>query len=417
MPSPDSKHQTIEKRPVSVLFLHPARYLGGAPQSLLELIKSFPPGTVRAIVLCPAGQTAEAFMESDRCVVIRASWPLPIFDHNRHSYYKGTRWLLLIREIFFFPKAFLTLLRIRRMFRDIDLIHANTFQMFLFGIVAKCILNKPLLVHGRELLESSRGPYRRKLIEWLVRRYVDAQVAINRTVAKTLPQCVPISIIYNSWTPKRNVLQKKLCDSVTVIGMLGVLSPIKGVYDFVAAAEICYKRNLPMHFLLAGDNARLANIWNRLLYRIIGRRLDVSSDLNTFVTRKKLTEYVTLCGYVEDIDSWYASIDVICFPSHSDALGRPVLEAALHAKPSVVALNPETDVGDLFLHGRTGLRVPQRSPEALADALEYMHRNPTIRTTMGAAARGLAERRFDGEKNARHMLELYYQLISYSRTS
>lgn len=415
MPSPDYKHQRIEKRPVSVLFLHPGRYLFGAPQSLLELIKSFSPGTVRAIVLCPAGQTAEAFMKSGRCVVIQTSRPLPIFDHNRDGYYKGTRWLLLIREIFFFPKAFLTLLRIKRMYRDIDLIHANTFQMFLFGIVAKHILHKPLLVHGREVLEINRGPYRRKLIEWLVRRYVDAQVAINRTVAKTLPRDAPVSIIYNSWTPKRELLQKKLCDNVTIVGMVGVLSPIKGVYDFVAAAEICYKRGLPMHFLLAGDNARLANIWNRLLYRIIGSRLDVSSDLNTFVIRKKLTEYVTLCGYVEDIDSWYTSIDVICFPSHSDALGRPVLEAAIHGKPSVVSLNPETDVSDIFLHQKTGLRVLPKSPEALADALEYMHRNPAIRDTMGAAARELTEKRLDSEKNARHMLELYYQLIS--RTS
>ena len=303
------------------------------------------------------------------------------------------------------------------MYRDIDLIHANTFQMFLFGVVVKRILHRPLLVHGREVLEVGMGSYRRKLIERFVRRYVDAQVAIDRTVAKTLPRGAPVSIIYNNWTPKQTILRRKVDDNVTIVGMIGVLSTMKGIHDLVAAAVICSKRNLTMKFLLAGSNARPANIWNRLLYRLVGGNLDVRSDVDNFVTRNRLAEYVSLCGYVDDTDSWYASIDVLCFPSHLDAIGRPVLEAALHAKPSVVALNPETDVSDLFLHGKTGLRVPQKSPEALADALEYMHRNPAIRTTMGAAAMELARKRFDSEKNAGHMLELYHQLISHSGTS
>ena len=303
------------------------------------------------------------------------------------------------------------------MYRDIDLIHANTFQMFLFGIVVKRILHRPLLVHGREVLEVGMGSYRRKLIERFVRRYVDAQVAIDRTVAKTLPRGAPVSIIYNNWTPKQTILRRKVDDNVTIVGMIGVLSTMKGIHDLVAAAVICSKRNLTMKFLLAGSNARPANIWNRLLYRLVGGNLDIRSDVDNFVTRNRLAEYVSLCGYVDDTDSWYASIDVLCFPSHLDAIGRPVLEAALHAKPSVVALNPETDVSDLFLHGKTGLRVPQKSPEALADALEYMHRNPAIRTTMGAAAMELARKRFDSEKNAGHMLELYHQLISHSGTS
>lgn len=406
------RRQAPEKRPVNVLFLHPFRYSFGAPRSLLELIKSFSPGTVRATVFCPAGPAAQMFAESNRCTVIQTSMPLPIFDHSKLGHYKGRRWLLMMREILHFPQAFLTLLRTRQMYRDIDLIHANTFQMFLFGVMIKRILHRPLLVHGREPLEIGRGLYRRKLIEWIVRRYVDAQVAIDRTVAKTLPRGAPVSIIHNSWTLKENILRKESDDNVTVVGMIGVLSTIKGCYDFAATAAICSERNLAMKFLLAGSNARLASIWNRLLYRLVGSNLDVRSDLNNFVARNNLAEYVTLCGYVDDVDSWYASIDVLCFPSHLDAIGRPVLEAALHAKPSVVALNPETDVDDLFLHGRTGLRVPQRSPEALADALEYMHRNPAIRVTMGAAARELAEKRFDGEKNARRMLELYHQLIS-----
>ena len=416
-PCREPKPQASEKdRPVTVLFLHPFRYLFGAPRSLLELIKSFPGGTVRAIVLCPAGPAAHAFTESEQCVTIRTSLPLPVFDHNRHSYYKGRRWLLMMREVFFFPQAFLTLLRIRRMYRDIDLIHANTFQMFLFGIVVRRILHRPLLVHAREVLEVNRGPCRRKLIEWLVRGYVDAQVAIDWTVAKTLPQSAPISIIHNSWTPRKEVLQKELDGNTTVVGMIGVLSSIKGVDDFVAAAVICAKRNLAIKFLLAGDNARPTNIWNRLLYRLAGSRLDVRSDLNEFVTRNKLTEYVTLCGYVDDVDSWYESIDILCFPSHLDAIGRPVFEAALHGKPSVVALNPGTDVEDVFLHDRTGFRVPPRSPEALADVLEYMHRNPAIRARMGAAAREFSEKRFDSGENARRMIELYYRLVSDSCT-
>jgi glycosyltransferase involved in cell wall biosynthesis len=99
---------------------------------------------------------------------------------------------------------------------------------------------------------------------------------------------------------------------------------------------------------------------------------------------------------------------VVCFPSHLDAIGRPVIEAAWFSLPSIAAVGEPR--ADTFVPGETGIPVPARDPQALAQAILHLCANRQELKRMGAAARELAERNFDSRKNAAAVLEVYRRI-------
>ena len=86
-----------------------------------------------------------------------------------------------------------------------------------------------------------------------------------------------------------------------------------------------------------------------------------------------------------------------------------LLEAASCGRPMVA-----TDVPgcrEICRDGETGLLVPPRDPEALADALETLVRDPALREKLGRNARALVEREFSAEIVAEKTLKLYQIML------
>jgi len=125
-----------------------------------------------------------------------------------------------------------------------------------------------------------------------------------------------------------------------------------------------------------------------------------------------LQKHVRMLGFIGDVRSLYPQLDILCFPSHLDAAGRPVFEAAFYSIPSVVAVtNP---VSDALLHEITGLAIPRPDPALLADALQRLAEDHGLRQTLGRQARQWAEENFAIEVNAQLMYDVYVRLLSRS---
>ena len=104
----------------------------------------------------------------------------------------------------------------------------------------------------------------------------------------------------------------------------------------------------------------------------------------------------------------YRRLDVVCFPSHLDAVGRPVIEAAFLGVPCIAAAGPAADA---FVPGHTGIAVPARDPQALATAILQLEADRAGAKRMGEAARLLAELNFNSVRNAAQMLAIYERLL------
>lgn len=120
-----------------------------------------------------------------------------------------------------------------------------------------------------------------------------------------------------------------------------------------------------------------------------------------------------MLGFSARIADAYEMMDVLCFPSHFDAPGRPIFEAAFAGVPSIVALRtPKTDT---LVHEVTGLAVPPRDAETLADAIERMAQNLEQTRTMGEAARTMAQQNFDPRRNAAALLDVYNSVLALDK--
>ena len=118
---------------------------------------------------------------------------------------------------------------------------------------------------------------------------------------------------------------------------------------------------------------------------------------------------IHLVDFTPHIEQVYRDLDVVCFPSHLEAAGRPVFEAAFYGVPSIVALSDA--LPDTFIEGQTGLRMEPHNAVSLADAIERLCRQPGEVTRMGEQARALAARNFDARRNAEKMLSVYRRLL------
>ncbi|MFB7912713.1 glycosyltransferase [Streptomyces sp. NPDC056061] len=109
-----------------------------------------------------------------------------------------------------------------------------------------------------------------------------------------------------------------------------------------------------------------------------------------------------------DVVEAYAAAGVVVPPGTGEHFPAGLVEAMFCGRATVSA-----DVGAVVdVIGGTGLVVPPRNPEALADACLALLRDPERRARLGAAARARALELFTVEQNVAAFRGIYLELIS-----
>lgn len=386
-----------------VLFLHPAAAFGGASKSLIELFGCLRAYGVQGTVLTPSGTVCQAFAQAG--MDVRRVRGLSQFDNTRYGYYRRLRWIILLREFFLLPFSLIAIWRLRH--ERFDVLHLNEVTLLPLGILAKLLLRIPMVVHVRSLQRPPGRGLRTRLLSAVLQRFAEAVVPIDHTVASTLSNDLPLRVVHNglSIDSPPNEMSPRDRDGPVRVGFVGGLIPLKGVYELVEAMRILKDRQVRIECWIAGENARDLSGLKAWVLRKLGFAHDVRKDLECFIVKHDLQSNVHLLGFVDDVRLLYPQLDILCFPSHLDAAGRPVFEAAFYSIPSVVAVaNP---VPDAILHEVTGLAIPRSDPELLADALHRLAQDSEFRLALGRRARRWAEDNFAIEVNARLMYRIY----------
>ncbi len=174
-----------------------------------------------------------------------------------------------------------------------------------------------------------------------------------------------------------------------VVTMVARLLRDKGVQEFVQAAGILRQRGLPVTMQLVGG---------------------VDAGNPASATQSEVDAWqrdgaVQALGERSDVAALYAASHIAVLPSYREGLPKSLIEAAACARAVVT-----TDVPgcrDAIEPGETGLLVPVRDAQALADAIARLAEDPALRQVMGAAGRALAEREFNIERVASIHVALY----------
>ena len=86
-------------------------------------------------------------------------------------------------------------------------------------------------------------------------------------------------------------------------------------------------------------------------------------------------------------------MDVFTLPSHREGLGFSILEASAMEIP-VIATNIR-GCREAVDNGKTGILVPVKNPQKLAEAIIYLLKNPKRAKEMGKAGREKVKREFN----------------------
>jgi len=396
--------------PIHVLYVHHAGAFGGASRSLLELIEGFPPGRVTSHLVTQRGNVAGIF--ANRGIQVVETIGISRFDHTSYSHYRGRRWLLLLRETFYLPFTFLALLRARVKWANIDLIHVNEIVAVPAIVISRLLFRRPVVVHVRSVQDTRHGRLRSRFIRYVLQRYSHSVIAIDETVRRSLPPGIGVEVVHNAYAPRSGEPEAPSLEptlppkqpGILRVAMVGNPLGFKGVREFVEAARLCRDRKLPVEFVLAGFNAGRNQGVMAWLLKTTGFTHEAGDELRRYVAEHGLEQSVHLLGFTHGIDHVYRNIDVLCFPSHLDAAGRPVFEAAFWKVPSIVAVrDPHPDT---LVHRETGLRIEPGDPQAIVEAIDYFCRNPGELARMGEAAYRLALENFDSRKNASRVLAI-----------
>lgn len=335
-----------------VLHIYSSWTAGGAEKIMLSLAAALQRAGIENIIASPG----DSYMFEQARKLGLAAWPLVI---------RGS----------FDPIGVFRLWRIVRRER-VDIIHAHQGKMFWPSIIMKLLSGGRIKVvfHRHAQLPHrwySRGHY----------RIADRVIAISKAVADGLRdrEKVPegkIRVVYNGTDFERfnpdvspdAVRGRYNLGGRVVIGTVAAMNYPrgKGQEYLIEAAQIVKKRFPDVRYLIVGEG-------------------EIRASLEALARKLRVEDKVIFTGYCEDVENYIAAMDLFCFLSwDTEGFGQVMVEAQAMGKP-VVGTNiggiPET-----FRDGATGILIPARNSEYLAQVIVTLLDDIPLRSGMAAAA-------------------------------
>jgi len=285
-----------------------------------------------------------------------------------------------------------------------NIIHFITIKPVLYGGIASRIIgitNRVFSISGMGYVFTSKKKKTSILRFFILRLY---RLALGGTTSRVIVQNTDdrdILAQYNVIEESQEILirgsgvslkthaYKKEPDGVPIVVMASRLLKDKGVIEFIEAAKMLQKKGILATFKLYGD----IDIHNP------------ASLTQNEVDEIKKEDIVEVHGYTDDITKVFSTSNIVVLPSYREGLPKVLIEAAACGRAVIT-----TDVPgcrDAIEADETGLLVKVKESEPLAEAIEKLLEDKTLREQMGKAGRELAEKEFDIEKVIDTHLDIY----------
>lgn len=260
-----------------------------------------------------------------------------------------------------------------------DLLHIHwPFPHGLMAIPASMLLRIPMVFsfHGAELLLRHKFPFVGGILRWLLPMVsgVTANSSFTQGLISQL-YAGPVRVIPYGLTIEPKPPQVRPASDVPMLLFVGRLDERKGLRYLLAA--------LPL--VLAQQSVRL---------HIVGKG-HLEDEIKLQCHQMGLDAIVDFLGVLskEELALEYASCNIFVLPAIVDSkgdtegLGIVMIEALAHEKP--VVASAVGGIVDVIRSGSTGLLVPEKDPDALAQAILTLLWQPSRAQEMGRL--GLAD--------------------------
>jgi glycosyltransferase involved in cell wall biosynthesis len=276
--------------------------------------------------------------------------------------------------------------RLSRVFRseNVQLVNSHDIGATLYAAPAGRLAGVRGVIHTdhSQILAKSKflGVY-----GWLLRNLVAHSITVSSDLEDHLvgkygvrpgrvtiiPNGIDTSVFSGERDTGRLRMELGIGESDAVIGSVGRLTLQKGVEYLLKAFEMVLERNRAVKLVIVGEG-------------------ELRGELESLALELGIRDRVVFTGIRQDIPDLLALFDVFALASLWEGQPITIMEAMAAGKPIAV-----TDVGgnaEILEHGRSGMIVPARDPETLAESLGILLDDRRAAEALGESARDYAEK-------------------------
>jgi len=405
---------TAQKRYRILYVLQPGG--GGAATSLYDLILGLDKSRYEPYVLFYKPDYYCDKFEAIGAKVLVLSQKYPLFERTLHYFYTEDirkRYGKVIWKVYWLSHVIYLTSKVMALFRQhhIDLIHNNdNLMMDRFTILAAKLAGIKQVCHMRSCGDLS-SKFRQRMAE-----SVNAFIYVSRYVEKYyLHEGIPLEkgqVAYEGFdaTPFQQVTQQQITairqefgvrDDEILISNLGRIVKCKGQDYFLEAIVRVVQQQPNVKALVVGDYG----------YGYSEEEKNYPKRLKQIIADGNIEQNVVFAGFRADTVVIMSASDIVVHASSDpEPFGRVPIEGMLAGRPVVATAigGPCETVDD----HETGLLVPAKDADAMADAILKLIQNPELARTMGQKARIQAQKRFSVKQHVQAVQDIYQLILS-----
>ncbi|MCP5463204.1 MAG: glycosyltransferase family 4 protein [bacterium] len=295
--------------------------------------------------------------------------------------------------------------------KNIDVIHVNKTTSLFYGVCVSLLTWKPLVWHVRS--------YNRRfgIVGRLLFLCTDAVICISHNLAAPFLKTFrrkkdKISIVHNGVNvlplDKISYTSNELAKCIPhqrsfVVGMVGRITACKSIETFLEAFTYIKRETSEIQGVLVGDC-------------VTSNPVQLAADraykdkIERMCRHLCLEDYITFVEYQNEPESLMREMDVVVLTSIEEPFGRILIEAMALGVP-VIGCN-SGGVPEIIIPDESGVLVPPRNPQALAEAIMRLFEHPILRRKFAKMGWERAHRCFSTEVYGKTVEEIYRKVTS-----
>ncbi len=370
----------------NILYLHETSILGGAENSLLNLVSKLDKNKFQPFFICPQDGPFVDELKKLNIEVFFVRFP----RLKRLNPFRICSAINKIRQV------------IRK--KEIALVHSSGTGTNLLAAVSAKLSHVLITWHARNLLGKGMWDIDR-FFSFLPDKIICNSEAIRERFYKrgkiqdkiiTIINGVNVSKFDPGISGRQIRKEFDINDEEIIVGMVGRLDPSKGHEYFLHAAAGVVKSYPRVRFLIVGDTFSPEHFWLR-------------EHLRNLVQKLHLEKRVIFAGFRRDMPQVLAGMDIFVLASDAEPCGRVLFEAMAMAKPIVATNTGGTP--EIVIDRETGLLVPPRNSEALAKNIIILLNNRELAKEMGQRGRERVEKYFTIQEHVEKTEAVYEELL------
>lgn len=300
--------------------------------------------------------------------------------------------------------------------KNFDIVHTHSLKPGLLGRVAAFLAGVPIrihTIHGFRFHDNMSSVEKRfyilmeRIANWfghisLSQGKDDIDIAIREKICKPgqifyLGNGIDVSQLTTEMDSAAVQAKKRelgIAPTDKVVGIVGRQTKIKGYFEFIKAAKIVVTKHPQIKLIMIGPSEE--------------GNLD-ALNVQDLVAKHDLEDFVLHLGRRHDMRELYGIMDVMTLPSWLEGVPRVLIEASMCGKPIVATDIPGNR--EVVEHELTGLLVPVKDQEALANAILDLLTNSEKASQMGKQGRQRSLELFDERLYLKRLRQTYQDLL------